>query len=346
MTAAPAAQTTPEPGFKLGTFASNGEPFAGLVVGSRVVKLADLLEFGGRVTVLGLLRDWDRSLELLSAAAARVEGAHRLDDLRPMPPIYPPGAFVCAGANYREHVIQMMVGRQVASGVSVADATAAATKTVARRAEAGIPFVFPGFPGAVCGARDDVVLPADGGAEHDWELELAIVVGRHATYVPKAKAMDYVAGYTIVNDISTRDRMIRSDVPLTDFIATKLRPTFKPTGPFITPARFVSDPSALRITLRVNGEVMQDASTSDMLFDVPRLIEYVSGLTELSPGDLILTGSPAGNAAHHGRRFLKPGDVLEGEISGLGRQRNRCISAAERPAGPDSSAMYKPLAEL
>jgi 2-keto-4-pentenoate hydratase/2-oxohepta-3-ene-1,7-dioic acid hydratase in catechol pathway len=99
------------------------------------------------------------------------------------------------------------------------------------------------------------------------------------------------------------------------------------------PAVHVGDPMDLRITLRLNGETMQDSSTADMMFDIPRLIEYTSSITELRPGDVLLTGSPAGNGVHHGR-FLQPGDVIESEISGLGHQRNRCRAEAEDAAAP------------
>src|SRR5207344_250271 len=106
------------------------------------------------------------------------------------------------------------------------------------------------------------------GAQNDWELELTVVIGKEARAVGREEAMDYVAGYTITNDISARDRMLRSDLGMTDFLTSKLRPTFKPTGPYITPKRFVPDPHDLRIMLKVNGEVMQDDTTSDMIFGV------------------------------------------------------------------------------
>jgi 2,4-diketo-3-deoxy-L-fuconate hydrolase len=202
--------------------------------------------------------------------------------------------------------------------------------------------VWVGWPGAVVGANDDVIIPDDGGVQHDWELELAVVIGRFARCVSEADAMDYVAGYTVLNDISTRDRMHRSDVRFTDFMATKLRPTFKPIGPWITPKQFVPDPQDLLITLKVNGETMQNDTTGDMVFKIPRLIEWASGIADLRPGDMIATGSPSGNAGEHGGNFLKPGDVMEGEIQGLGVQRNQCVAAQVRPQGPDLSPAYRP----
>ena len=133
-----------------------------------------------------------------------------------------------------------------------------------------------------------------------------MVIGSAAYQVRRADAWAHVAGYVIVNDLTTRDRVFRPDLPSigTDWLAGKNAPTFLPTGPWLVPARFVADPTNLRITLRLDGESMQDESTADMIFDIPRLIEQVSSICPLQPGDLILTGSPAGNGAHH-RRYLQ-----------------------------------------
>jgi 2,4-didehydro-3-deoxy-L-rhamnonate hydrolase len=326
--------------FGLGTFRSgDGEAFAGAVVEDRVINLRP--EFGERVTVLSLLEDWERSLPLLEAVRERADGAP-LATVTPLPPIYPPGAYLLASANYRRHVIEMRVANAVREGRDRGEAEAEATRTMDERAADGIPMVFVGWPGAAAGARDDVIIPGDGGIRHDWELELAVVIGRFARCVAQAEAMQYVAGYTILNDVSTRDRMHRSDLRQTDFVSTKMRPGFKPIGPWITPARFVEDPHKLRMTLKVNGETMQDESTADMIFRIPRLIEYASGMTDLRPGDILATGSPAGNAGHHGGRWLQPGDVIESEIEGLGTQRNRCVAATQRPHGPDMAAAFRP----
>ena len=312
--------------FKLGTFAlPDGKPFAGVVIGDRVSRLE------GGITVLGLLQEWDRNFAELGDRAGSSTDSIGISDLVVLPPIYPAGAALCAGSNYRRHVIEMRTDAATRAGVPRQEAIAAATEAVDERARSGLPFVFVSWPGAVIGAYDAIGLPADTGAQHDWELELAVVIGRHACRVLRDRALEYVAGYTIVNDVSTRDCMSRSDVPFTDFFATKSRATFKPTGPYITPAAFVDNPHDLRMTLRVNGETMQDASTGDMLFRIERLIEYCSFMTCLRPGDIILTGSPAGNAAHHGGRYLVPGDVIEGEIESLGMQRNECRLSPTTP---------------
>ena len=110
-----------------------------------------------------------------------------------------------------------------------------------------------------------------------------------------------------------------------DWISAKGAPSYLPTGPYLVPSSFVTDPQNLQITLRLNGQAMQNESTADMIFDVARIIEYLSTYVQLWPGDLIATGSPAGNGAHY-NRFLKPGDVMEGSITGLGTQRNECVA--------------------
>jgi 2-keto-4-pentenoate hydratase/2-oxohepta-3-ene-1,7-dioic acid hydratase in catechol pathway len=167
-------------------------------------------------------------------------------------------------------------------------------------------------------------LPADV-RKPDWELELAVVMGRRARRVSRTDALSYVAGFAIANDVTARERVYRPDIPdlATDFLAGKSPPTFLPFGPWITPREFVEHAN-LDITLKLNGELMQSGNTEDMLFDIPRQIEYLSSRVELWPGDLICTGSPAGNGMHH-QRFLQPGDEIEGSISGLGVMRNRCV---------------------
>jgi len=193
------------------------------------------------------------------------------------------------------------------------------------RARASEPFLFPGIPSAVSGASDDIVLWAPG-EQHDWELELGAVIGNPAHHVTAADALAHVAGYTISNDITVRDAMARPGFPLTDFVTSKNRPTYFPTGPVILPRRFVPDYRRLRLTLSVNGDLMQDQELDDIIHGVEECVAYASRMTRLSPGDIVLTGSPAGNAAHHGDRWLKPGDLIESTITGLGTQRNLCVA--------------------
>jgi 2-keto-4-pentenoate hydratase/2-oxohepta-3-ene-1,7-dioic acid hydratase in catechol pathway len=327
------------PGFALGRFTAGGEPFAGMVVDQQVVKLDTAAAAYGRAAAIGsladLFPDWDANVAWLSELAGRLgdgsaglppDAVLPMDLVRATAPVQP-AQVLQAGANYRTHVIEIIASRRQPGESEQAARQRAAALMDARAAE-GVPYVFAGLPTSICGPYDDVVLPRDGD-EHDWELELAAVIGRPAWRVSRAEALSVVAGYTIVNDITTRDRVHRADLPEigTDWFWGKNAPTFLPTGPYLVPAEFAGDPMKLQITLRLNGIVMQDASTADMIFDVARLIEYVTARVELLPGDLLLTGSPAGNGASYGR-YLRPGDIMEGEISSLGVQRNRCVAEA------------------
>jgi 2-keto-4-pentenoate hydratase/2-oxohepta-3-ene-1,7-dioic acid hydratase in catechol pathway len=323
------ADATP---FALGTFSTGGATFAGLVRGERVAALAPHL--GNAVSLRALLGDWDANLPRLLQLSARLgadDFGHALGELRPLPPVTPPGQIFQAGANYRQHVLDLMAAAAArgdsSDGLSDAHRHRARAE-LEHRLTHGRPFVFLGSAHAMVGAHDDVVLPATC-TQPDWELELAAVIGRSARRVTRDAALDHVAGYMIANDVTARDALIRTDARDLglDWLAGKNAPTFLPVGPLFVPAVFVGDPMDLRITLTVNGQVMQDESTADMVFDVAGLIEFISQVSELRPGDLVLTGSPAGNGASHGV-FLKPGDVMVGEISGLGRQRNRCVAEA------------------
>lgn len=310
--------------FGLGVFSNGaGDPFPAVVAGDRVVDLRPT--FGAGVTTLELLSDWDAALPLLREVAERADSSSpRLDDVRPRVPVEA-RQILCAGANYRRHVEQMAYAmlREQGDGRAEGDVRAQAVEMTDAFSRTD-PYVFSGLPTALAGAHDDVVLWGPG-EQHDWELELAVVIGRGGRDIPEAEAMDHVAGYTMSNDISTRDVLARPGFPMSDIVMAKSRPTFFPTGPFIVPKEDVPDPERLRVTLRVNGEVMQDDTVDDTIHKIDRLVAYASRAVELLPGDLLLTGSPAGNAAHHGNRWLRPGDVMEGTITGLGVQRNTCV---------------------
>ena len=321
---------TPATPFALGSFVSpGGAPFSGLVREDRV---APLPAHGVAGDLRALVDDWDAAMPRLQDLADRLSAGayeHALDELRPLPPLTPPGVIFQAGANYRQHVLDLMAGAaergDSSDGLSAGDRERATAELEDRLAN-GRPFVFLGSEHAMVGARDDVVLPFDC-EQPDWELELAAVIGRSARRVPQEDALKCVAGYTICNDVTSRDALIRPDARGLglDWLAGKNSPTFLPTGPLFVPAAHAGDPMDLRITLKVNGQTMQDESTADMVFGVPALIEFISHVAELRPCDLVLTGSPAGNGASHGT-FLKPGDVMEGTITGLGTQRNTCVA--------------------
>lgn len=310
--------------FGIGTYFDGSDTFPGVVVDERVADLRRVLPAIRRSA--DLFAEWDANLDAIDALLA--EKSDRLvwrsvRNLRTLPPVQPVGSILAAGANYREHILQMSVahklGRDGASAQELRDEAAAEND---ERRRSGHPYIWTGLPSAVCGAFDDVQLP-DYGDDVDWELELGVVIGAPAHRVASEDALTFVAGYTIVNDLTARTLVPRPDMSMigTDWFRAKSQPTFFPTGPMLVPARFVPDPAALRIQLALNGEVMQDATTDDLLFDVQSLIAYASSVARLNPGDLLLTGSPAGNGSHW-QRFLRDGDVMESTISGLGVQRN------------------------
>lgn len=317
-------------GWGLGTFALGAREFAGVVTGGTVRPVGDVAGLS-RPTVRELLEHWPYVVDSLDRLAAEPSpDGLPLDDIEVRAPVEPRQIFQ-SGANYRTHVIDLaMAHTEIAAGRSAADVRRDVAAELDGRAAHGEPYVFTGLASAVCGPYDDVVLPRDT-VNNDWELELVAVIGRPARRVSPADALDHVAGYTIANDLTTREFVFRRDMKDlgTDWFRSKNAPTFLPLGPYIVPSRFVGDPGDLRVTLRLNGEIMQDESTKDMLFDVAHLIAYCSSIATLLPGDLVLTGSPAGNGMHHGR-LLRPGDVMAGAITGLGSISNTCV--AEGPA--------------
>ncbi|MFJ9564024.1 fumarylacetoacetate hydrolase family protein [Streptomyces fuscichromogenes] len=321
-----AALAQPVGPFALGTFsAPDRDPFPGLLARERVLDLGSALDWAPS-GVRAVLERWEETLPVLHALAADDGLAWQpLDGLRVHAPVEPRQVFQ-SGANYRQHVIDLEVAhRSPDDPRTVAEARAEAAAMMDRRAAEDLPYVFIGLPGAITGPYDDVVLPA-WARQPDWELELAAVIGRPAYRVSVEEALSYVAGYTIANDLTDRAGVFRRDMTAigTDWLRSKNAPGFTPLGPWLVPAGSIADPGDLRVTLSLNGETMQDESTKDMLFDVARLVSYASASARLLPGDLLLTGSPAGNGMHWGR-LLRDGDVMTGTITGLGVQRTRCV---------------------
>ncbi|WNZ07374.1 fumarylacetoacetate hydrolase family protein [Streptomyces sp. 11x1] len=314
--------------FALATLSAPGNPrFPALVTAdSQVADLRTALR-DDALTMRGLLEQWAVALPRLRALAAAPGTERRpLADFQVHAPIEP-RQVLQSGANYRQHVIDLHVAhRDPADDRSEEDRRAEAAEIMDRRAAEELPYVFIGLPSAIVGPYDDVVLPS-WAEKPDWELELAVVIGRPAHRVSVESALDHVAGYTIANDLTDRATVFRRDMPQigTDWLRSKNVPGFTPLGPWIVPAESIADPDDLRVTLRLNGETMQDESTKDMIFGVARLVSYISQTSRLLPGDLVLTGSPAGNGIHWGR-LLRDGDVMEGAVTGLGVQRTRCVA--------------------
>jgi 2,4-didehydro-3-deoxy-L-rhamnonate hydrolase len=209
-------------------------------------------------------------------------------------PVERPGKIIAVGLNYVDHASESEVTPPVT------------------------PITFAKYPTCLIGDGEPIVIPA-GIDEVDWEAELAVVIGRTALDVRVDDALDFVAGYTCMNDVSAR-RVQREDQ---QWSRAKSFDTFGPVGPRLVPAAEIPDPQALRISSRVNGTPMQDASTKDMIFSVAELISRLSAGTTLEPGDIISTGTPAGVGAFRPTPvFLGDGDVVEVEVEGIGVLRN------------------------
>jgi 2-keto-4-pentenoate hydratase/2-oxohepta-3-ene-1,7-dioic acid hydratase in catechol pathway len=316
--------------FALARYRDAGEVRLGLVAGDRIRPLEPEELGAAGLNAFLAAPDWDRLDDLAKADGPWLP----LDSVVLAAPVAP-RQVLQTGANYRTHVIDLVVaGLDKNDPRTPEEARAWAGTMMDERKANGEPYFFIGLPACVVGDDDPLVLPSYS-EKHDWELELAVVIGAEAFRVSRDEAMGHIAGYTIVNDITTRDLVFRRDMKEigTDWYRSKNAPGFLPTGPFLVPAHFV-DPAKLKVRLELNGDVMQDATTDDLLFDIPALVSAASQTMPLLPGDLLLTGSPAGNGAHWGR-LLRDGDVMTGSIQGLGTQTVRCVAenVAENAAG-------------
>jgi 2,4-diketo-3-deoxy-L-fuconate hydrolase len=340
----PDSHTSPR--FALGTFSIAGAPtFPGLVMGERVVALNALVPVCKRLghelrspdSLLSLLDEWQLNENALCQAAEyladHAETLARLSAplgvLAVHAPLEQPRQIFCSGANYRKHVIDLIVDQArdpEVQGMSREQRLVYAQNLMDERGANGTPYIFSKAWSSITGPFDAIPLPANV-EQPDWELELVAVIGKPAFHVSRAAAHDYIAGYTICNDITNRELVHRKDLKAlgSDWVMGKCLPGYLPMGPYLVPACFVRKPQDVRITLRLNGEIKQDESTADMIFDIARLLEYLTSRVRLWPGDLLLTGSPSGNGSHT-NRYLRPGDVLEGSIEGLGTQRNTCVA--------------------
>jgi 2,4-diketo-3-deoxy-L-fuconate hydrolase len=219
------------------------------------------------------------------------------ETLRWRPPLLYPRKLICIGTNYKDHIAEM--------GGSTLPS---------------FPYSFFKPPTTtLIGAGEAVTLP-EYAQMIDWEVELAVVIGQRARGVRGQEAMNCAAGYSILNDISARDWLLKPTPIGIDWVMSKAADGFAPMGPLITPAEFVPDPQALRLTLSVNGVLKQNSNTNNMVFSVREIIEHLAAIMTLEPGDVIATGTPAG--VGFGRKppeLLKAGDHMVAEIEGLGR---------------------------
>jgi 2-keto-4-pentenoate hydratase/2-oxohepta-3-ene-1,7-dioic acid hydratase in catechol pathway len=267
------------------------------VVAVRDGKYIDLCQADSRLpSSLKELLAGDADLSRARAAADRGEAAGAFVTGRLLAPIPSPGKVICIGLNYRDHAAE--------SGMEPPPE----------------PVVFSKFSQCVIGPEEPVRLPAVC-REVDYEAELVVAIGRRGKHISREEALKYVAGYMNGNDVSSRDWQINK--PGKQWLLGKTPDTFAPTGPWLVSADEVPDSRNLAIALRLNGKTMQNSSTRELIFGVDELIAYVSQLVALDPGDLIFTGTPPGvGMARKPPVWLKPGDVCEVEIAGLGVLRN------------------------
>jgi 2-keto-4-pentenoate hydratase/2-oxohepta-3-ene-1,7-dioic acid hydratase in catechol pathway len=250
-----------------------------------------------RVTALGT----DMLTVIASGRPPSGTGAtYDLSQVTLLAPIPRPPKLICAGLNYRDH--------------------AAETRMEIPK----VPTIFCKFTNIVIGPGQPIVLPKVSDRV-DYEAEFAFVIGRGGRYIPAAKAMDHVFGYTILNDVSARDFQMAT----TQWLMGKTFDTFAPMGPWIVTADEIRDPHALDISLEIAGERLQHSNTRELIFRIPALIEHISTVVTLEPGDVVATGTPAGvGFARKPPRFLKPGDEVIIRVEGIGELKNPVVAEA------------------
>jgi 2-keto-4-pentenoate hydratase/2-oxohepta-3-ene-1,7-dioic acid hydratase in catechol pathway len=295
----------------------------GVLRGAEILALGKILGPDSPRTPAELLTDWSTTAAKVAAAlgSETAPGISRAD-VRLHAPV-PRGALIlCVGANYRDHLEEF---------------------------DESLPQQSPSFiksPNAVVGPDDSILLPTEFPDLVDYEGELCVVFGRSCHHVRSEDAMEYVAGYTLLNDISARDQMhlmLGAETPtaarwgVIEMLKGKQLPSFAPIGPAVLTADEVADPRTLQLTTRVNGEVRQNASLNDLVFSIPQLIEEMSRYYSFAPGDLLSTGTPAGvGAAQVPPRFLRAGDEVTVEVPQIGSLTNRVAHAQIQPASLNS----------
>jgi 2,4-diketo-3-deoxy-L-fuconate hydrolase len=221
------------------------------------------------------------------------------DDVRLGPPLMRPSKIVCVGLNYAQHAAE--------SGMDVPEE----------------PVLFFKATSAIVGPNDPIIIPK-GSEKTDWEVELAIVIGKKASYVSEKDALNHVAGYVLHNDVSERAFQLERSG---QWVKGKSCDTFAPIGPFIATPDEIGDPNNLNLWLTLNGEEVQNSSTSDFIFNIQHVVSYISQYMTLLPGDIISTGTPFGvGLGLKPPRYLKDQDVVELGIEGLGTSRQTCIA--------------------
>jgi len=278
------------------TIQRNGHTEPAVLFDGLVIPIQD----AGWPSVLDVIAGGDDALDRVRRWIGGLPSTHGLDPagLAFAAPIPRPPKLICIGLNYRDHAAE--------SKLAIPE----------------VPTMFAKFPTAVIGPGQPIVLPKNS-AKPDYEAESAVVIGRRCRHVAEDRWRDCVFGYTILNDVSARDFQMATS----QWMIGKTFDTFAPFGPAIVTADEIADPHNLRISLTLNGETMQNSSTSNLIFKLPQLIAYLSSVFTLEPGDIIATGTPAGvGFARKPPRWLKPGDEVRIQIEGLGELVNPVVA--------------------
>ena len=267
---------------------------AGILVKGQVLGLAGI----GYADAISFLQGGGEAVERAARYAEDGGDATPADEVRMHAPVPNPGKFICIGLNYRDHAIE--------SGMEIPE----------------IPTVFTKYDNAVCGPGDPIILPSVS-KRVDYEAELAFVIGKRAKNVEAADWEEYVFGYTCVHDVSARDYQLATS----QWTIGKTFDSFGPMGPTLVSKDEIDNPNNLRIWFDLNGDILQDSNTDQLVFDIPALLEYLSAVMTLQPGDIVSTGTPPGvGMARKPPIFLKPGDVCKVGIEGIGELVNPCVS--------------------
>ena len=270
---------------RLITAEHEGRTFAGVLQDDHVVPISGASQLNAEL------------LRALPDVSLDTGAAIELEALRLLPPFPRPGKVICVGLNYAPHVAE------------------------SRRELPEYPVLFTKFAQSLIGPFDPIVKPGDS-EQVDYEGELAVFIGAAARRIDRTRALEVVAGYSVVNDVTVRDYQYKTH----QWLQGKAWDRTTPIGPAIVTGDEIGDPSELTVELRLNGAVMQSAPTSQMIFDVPTLISTISEFTTLEPGDILLTGTPGGVGYRRDPQvFLRPGDVVRVEIEGVGRIENAVI---------------------
>jgi len=267
-----------------------------------------LTDDGSLIDVSEQVDDFDQGffssggLEKLAEFAGSAPASRLGPESRFGPPIRDPSKIICVGLNYAGHAKE--------SGMALPKE----------------PVLFFKATSSICGPNDPIVIPK-GSVKTDWEVELAVVIGKRAAYVEEAEAMDHVAGYLLHNDVSERAFQLEREG---QWVKGKSADTFAPIGPWLVTKEEIGDPQKLDLWLKVNGETVQSSNTSDMVFSVRTLVSYISQFMSLLPGDIISTGTPFGvGMGFDPPRYLRSGDVVELGVEGLGMAQQRVIAYEE-----------------